>query len=135
MNSCQLIGRLVADPELRVTQSTGKSVCSFKLAVDRRFKNKAGEKEADFLPVIVWGPQADACAKYLRKGSQVAVSGSIQTRSYEAADKTRRYVTEIIAEEVQFLSRNEGTSGSQTQQREPEPGEDAEDELPEDLTF
>jgi single-strand DNA-binding protein len=83
-------------------------VCNFTVAVTRRFANQQGEREVDFIPIVVWRGQAENCAKYLRKGSQVAVWGSIQTRTYEAQDKTRRYVTEIVAEEVKFLSRTAG---------------------------
>lgn len=117
MNKCILIGNLTKDPELRTLPNSGTSVANFTVAVSRRFANQQGEREVDFLPVVVWRAQAENCAKYLRKGSQVAVFGSIQTRSYEAQDKTRRYVTEIVADEVKFLSRpsasrNEGQSPS-----------------------
>lgn len=116
MNKAMLIGNLTRDPDLRTTPS-GTSVCNFTLAVSRRFSNQQGEREADFIPVVVWRTQAENCAKYLRKGSQVAISGSIQTRSYEAQDGSRRYVTEIVADEVKFLSRTVGrpeASGDQT---------------------
>ncbi|MGI5877804.1 MAG: single-stranded DNA-binding protein [Christensenellales bacterium] len=111
MNKCFLIGNLTRDPELKTTAS-GISVCNFTLAITRRFSNQQGEREADFLPVVVWRTQAENCAKYLRKGSQVAVSGSIQTRSYDAQDGTRRYVTEIVGEEVKFLNRIAGREDS-----------------------
>jgi single-strand DNA-binding protein len=107
MNKCFLIGNLTKDPELKTT-TTGTSVCNFTVAVTRRFSNQQGEREADFLPVVVWRAQAENCAKYLRKGSQVAVAGSIQTRSYDAQDGTRRYVTEIVGDEVKFLNRIAG---------------------------
>ena len=103
MNKCVLIGRLTKDPELRVTTS-GISVCTFTLAVERRFKQE-GQQQADFIPIVVWRAQAENCAKYLHKGSQAAVCGSIQTRSYDAPDGSKRYVTEIVADEVQFLGR------------------------------
>lgn len=103
MNKVFLIGRLTKDPELTTTTS-GVSVCKFSLAVDRKFKNRDGEKEADFLPIIAWRELGDLCGKYLRKGKQCAVTGSIQIRSYDDRDGNRRYVTEIIAEEVQFLT-------------------------------
>lgn len=102
MNKCFLIGRLTKEPELRATTS-GISVCTFTLAVDRKVK-QGEEKKADFLPVVVWRTQAENCAKYLHKGSQAAVCGSIQTRSYDATDGSKRYVTEIVADEVKFLS-------------------------------
>jgi single-strand DNA-binding protein len=108
MNKVILIGNLTKDPDLKTLPSSGTAVCNFTVAVERRFKNQQGEREVDFLPVVVWKAQAESCAKFLRKGSQVAVSGSIQTRTYEAQDKTKRYVTEIMAEEVKFLSRVAG---------------------------
>ena len=82
MNRCVIIGNLTRDPELKTTTS-GRSVCTFTVAVNRRFTNQNGEREADFIPVVVWGKQAENCAKYLLKGSSCAVSGSIQTRNYE----------------------------------------------------
>jgi single-strand DNA-binding protein len=109
MNKCVLLGNLTRDPELKTTTS-GRSVCNFTIAVSRRFTNQNGEREADFIPIVVWGKQAENCAKYLRKGSQCAVAGSIQVRNYEANDGSRRYVTEVIADEVQFLARSSGSS-------------------------
>ena len=109
MNKCVLLGNLTRDPELKTTTS-GKSVCNFTIAVSRRFTNQSGEREADFVPIVVWGKQAETSAKYLRKGSQCAVSGSIQVRNYEANDGSRRYVTEVVADEVQFLARTAGSS-------------------------
>ena len=108
MNKVFLIGNLTRDPELRNTQN-GTAVCTFTLAVSRRFKNANGGNDTDFLNVVVWRQQADNCAKYLKKGSKAAVIGSIQTRSYEV-EGVKRYATDIVAEEVQFLSTraNEG---------------------------
>jgi len=111
MNKCFLIGNLTRDPELRTTTSTGVSVCSFTIAISRR--GPRGEKDpnrqdADFIPIVTWRELAENCAKFLRKGSQVAVYGAIQTRSYEAQDGSRRYVTEVIASEVKFLNRIAG---------------------------
>ena len=102
MNKAILIGRLATDPELRTT-SGGVSVCQFRLAVSRRFANQQGVREADFIPIVVWRQQAETCARYLSKGRQCAVVGTIQTRSYDAQDGTKRYVTEIVADEVEFL--------------------------------
>lgn len=99
MNKVILIGNLTKDPELTKTTSD-VSVCKFSLAVSRRW----GNSETDFFNVIAWRGQADNCSKYLRKGSKVAISGSIQTRTYDANDGSKRYVTEIVADEVQFLS-------------------------------
>ncbi|MGO5064403.1 single-stranded DNA-binding protein [Clostridium sporogenes] len=102
MNKVVLIGRLTKDPELRFTPGNGTAVATFTLAVDRRF-SKDGQREADFIPIVVWGKQAESTANYMSKGKLMGVSGRIQTRSYEAKDGTRRYVTEVIAEEVKFL--------------------------------
>ncbi|PJI08374.1 single-stranded DNA-binding protein [Clostridium sp. CT7] len=102
MNKVVLIGRLTKDPELKFTPGTGTAVASFTLAVDRRFKRE-GQPEADFVPIVVWGKQAESTANYMSKGKLMGVSGRIQTRSYDAKDGTRRYVTEVVAEEVQFL--------------------------------
>ena len=115
MNKCFIIGNLTRDPELKTTTS-GKSVCNFTVAVSRRFSGPNGEREADFIPVVVWGKPAENCAKYLRKGSQCATAGSIQVRNYEANDGSRRYVTEVVADEVQFLSRTSGSSQDQDSQ-------------------
>lgn len=111
MNRAILIGRLTKEPELKATAS-GVSVCTFTLAVDRRFKQEG--PEADFIPVVVWRAQAENCAKYLHKGSQASVCGSIQTRSYDDKNGNKVYTTEVNAEEVQFLSKgnNEAESGS-----------------------
>lgn len=103
MNRAILIGRLTKEPELRNTPN-GTSVCTFTIAVDRRFKQE-GQQQADFIPIVAWRGQADNCAKYLHKGSQVAVCGSIQTRSYDDKNGNKVYVTEVNAEEVQFLSK------------------------------
>ena len=103
-------------------------MCTFTLAIDRRAK-QGEEKKADFLPVVAWRGQAENCAKYLHKGSQAAVCGSIQTRSYDATDGSKRYVTEIVADEVKFLS------SPKQEEEEPafrEPMQPAEDE---DLPF
>ncbi|MDE7373033.1 MAG: single-stranded DNA-binding protein [Clostridia bacterium] len=107
MNKVFLIGNLTKDPELSST-SSGIKFCRFTLAVSRSY-SKDGKRETDFLPVVVWRAQADNCARYLKKGSRAAVCGSIQTRNYDAQDGSRRYVTEIAADEVQFLTtKNEG---------------------------
>ena len=103
MNKVMLIGNLAKDPEL-ITTNNGVSLCKFTLAVQRRFSGNDGEREADFLPIIVWRGQAENCYKYLKKGSKAAIFGSVQTRSYEATDGSRRYMTEIIADEVEFLA-------------------------------
>lgn len=102
MNKVVLVGRLTKDPELRYT-GQGTPVASFTLAVNRRFKSKSGDTDADFIPIVAWGNQGENTAKYVTKGSQIAVYGRIQVRNYQANDGTKRYVTEVIAEEVTFL--------------------------------
>ena len=103
MNKAFIIGNLTKAPELKTTQS-GVSVCNFTVAVSRAYKDQNGERQTDFLPVIVWRGLAENCAKYLDKGRKVAVVGEIQTRSYDAQDGTKRYVTEIVASDVEFLT-------------------------------
>ena len=115
MNKVVLIGRLTKDPELRFTPGTGSAVTTLTLAVDR-YNTKTGQREADFIPVVIWGKQAESAANYLSKGSQAAISGRIQTRSYDAKDGTKRYVTEVVADPfggVQFLgSKGSNASGN-----------------------
>ena len=100
MNKVFIIGRLTRDPEHRTTPN-GISVTTFSVAVTRRMKRD----EADFLNVVAWRGLADTCAKYLIKGQQVAVAGELRTRSYDAKDGTKRYVTEIQADDVEFLAK------------------------------
>ena len=102
LNKVVLIGRLTRDPETRVLTS-GSSVSTFTLAVDRTFKSRDGERGTDFIPIVAWGKTAELCGQYLSKGRQTAVAGRIQTRNYDANDGTKRYVTEVVAEEVTFL--------------------------------
>ena len=101
MNKVILIGRLTKDPELRYTQS-GSAVCNFTLAVDRPFTSQSGEREADFIEIVVWNKAAENVAKYMAKGRQVAVDGRLQIRSYEA-DGSRRWRSEVIANNVEFI--------------------------------
>ena len=112
MNKVVLIGRLTIDPELKYTPGTGMAVTTITLAVDR-YNASTKQREADFIPVVIWGKQAEATANYMTKGGLMAASGRIQTRSYDAKDGTKRYVTEIVAQEVSFLggkaSRQEST--------------------------
>ena len=103
MNKVILVGNLSKDPELTTTNG-GISVCRFTIAVQRRFQNSEGERDADFLNVVVWRAQAENCHKFLKKGSKCGVVGRIQTSSYEGQDGNKRYVTEIVADEVEFLS-------------------------------
>ncbi len=111
MNKVILVGNLTRDPEL-ITTTNGVSLCRFSLAVQRRFAGQDGEREADFINIVVWRAQADNCYKYLKKGSKCGVVGSLQTRSYDAQDGTKRYSTDVVADEVEFLS-TKGTSNSE----------------------
>ena len=103
MNKVFMIGNLVVDPELRRTGSD-IAVCTFRIAVQRRFTNQQGVREADFFNVVVWRQQAENCAKYLSKGRRCAVAGSLQSRTYDAQDGTKRNIVEIVADEVEVLS-------------------------------
>ena len=107
MNKVYLIGNLTRDPELATTNS-GISVCTFSIAVSRRFANAEGNRETDFFNIVVWRERGETCHKYLKKGSKCAVCGSLQNRSYEANDGTKRTITEIVADEVEFLSSKQG---------------------------
>lgn len=112
LNRTVLVGRLANDPELRYTQS-GVAVANFRLAVNRPFKNQSGESEADFINIIVWRKAAENAANYLSKGSLAGIDGRIQTRNYENQQGQRVYVTEVVAEQVQFLEpKNTSNSGS-----------------------
>lgn len=105
MNIAILIGRLTKDPELRYIPSTGKAVATFAIAVDRPFTTKDGQKQTDFFNIVVWGKTAENCANYLAKGRLAAIKGQIQNRSYDTQAGEKRYVTEIIADSVQFLEK------------------------------
>ena len=132
MNKCILIGHLAADPETRTTNS-GITQCTLRLAVQRRFANQDGKRESDFFNVVCWRQTADFCAKFLSKGRKVAVEGSLQTRSYDAQDGSKRYVTEIIADSVEFCdSRPEGAQAGAQPHTQPQGGftEVEDDDLP-----
>jgi single-strand DNA-binding protein len=108
MNKWIGIGRLTKDPELKYSQN-GTAIATFTLAINRPFKNAQGEKETDFINIVIFGQTAENVANYLIKGKMAAVEGRIQVRSYETKDGQKRWVTEIIAENVQFLSPKEKT--------------------------
>ena len=110
MNKVYLIGNLTRDPELTTTTS-GISVCRMAIAVSRRFANADGARDVDFFNITAWRGTADNCAKFLKKGNKIAVSGSIQTRNYEKNDGTKGFSVDIVADEVEFLSsKNDGTA-------------------------
>lgn len=103
MNKVILIGNLTRDPELTETAS-GTAVCRFAIAVSRDYASADGNRETDFFNITVWSKQAENCGKYLKKGNKVAVVARLQNRSYEDKDGVKRYVTDIIASEVEFLT-------------------------------
>ena len=117
LNKTILIGRLTDDPELRYTPN-GTAVCNFTLAVDRSFRNKQGEYDTDFIDIVVWRKQAENCANYLSKGRLVAAEGRLQKRSYETEEGQTRYVTEVVANNVQFLEwPDDNNAGKNNQQQ------------------
>ena len=111
INRTVLVGRLTKDPELRYTPN-GVAVCRFTLAVNRTFSNQSGEREADFINILVWRKQAENSANYLKKGSLAGIEGRIQTGSYEGNDGKRVYTTEVVADSVQFLEPRNSRSTS-----------------------
>ncbi|PAF15931.1 single-stranded DNA-binding protein [Terribacillus saccharophilus] len=112
LNRVVLVGRLTKDPDLRYTPN-GVAVANFTLAVNRPFSNQAGEKEADFINCVVWRRPAENLANFMGKGSLVGVDGRVQTRSFDNQEGNRVYVTEIVADSVQFLETKGGQSGNQ----------------------
>lgn len=116
MNRVYLIGNLTRDPELATTTS-GVSVCRFSIAVSRRYSNADGERETDFFNIVVWRAQGENCHKYLKKGSKCAISGALQNRSYDANDGTKRNITEIVADEVEFLTSKSASDNSAPAER------------------
>jgi len=104
MNKVILIGNLTRDPETGAT-SNGVTYCRFSIAVSRRFANADGERETDFFNITAWRGTAENCGKYLKKGSKAGIVGTLQNRSYEDKDGNKRNVTDIIADEVEFLSK------------------------------
>lgn len=142
INSVVLVGRITKDPELRYTPSNVATV-SFSLAIDRAFQSSTGERQADFINCVAWRQSAEFLAKYVKKGYMVGVTGSIQTRNYQAQDGTTRYVTEVVCNSVQNLQgRNDAAvdnsgyqaqSAPRVQEKQPDSfdvSEVAEDDLP-----
>lgn len=113
LNCAILMGRLVADPELKTT-SNNTSVTSFRIAVDRSFQKQGEERQADFIDIVAWRQTADFVTRYFRKGSMIAVQGSIQTRSYEDKQGNKRTAVEVVADTVSFCGSKaeQGSTGS-----------------------
>lgn len=103
MNNVVLIGRLTRDPELSAVGVDGKVVAKFTLAVDRRYKNSQGEIETDFIPIVLWNKMAETASQYLSKGRLVCVTGRLEVKSYEGEDGIRKYYTDVVADDFQFL--------------------------------
>ena len=123
MNKVYLIGNLTRDPELSETTS-GVAFCRFAIAVNRTFVNQDGNRDADFFNITVWRGQAENCGKFLKKGSKVAIVGSLQNRTYEDKEGVKRTVTDIVANEVEFLStgaRGDEFEVSQPVKKSPQP--------------
>lgn len=125
INCINIMGRLTAEPELKVT-TNGTNVTTFTVAVDRRYSN--GEKQTDFIPVTAWRGTADFISKYFRKGQMIAVQGSLQTRKYQDKDGHNRTAFEVVASEVSFCG-DKKEAGSPATQAE-QPADDIVDELP-----
>ncbi len=114
MNKVIMLGRLTKDPEVRTTNG-GTTVATFSIAVDRRYTDQDGKKQADFFNVTAWRKLGEICGSYLEKGRQVMVEGTLQNRSYDDKNGVKRYVTEIVAENVEFVGKRGESSGSQQQ--------------------
>ena len=111
MNKIILLGRLVRDPEVRYTTS-GKAVCQFTLAVNRPFVNQDGQKEADFINIIIWGKSAEVAGNSLCKGHRALVEGRLQIRSYDGKDGRKHYVTEVVTNSFEFIESKDYQPGS-----------------------
>ena len=111
LNCVTLMGRLVADPELRTT-TTGKSVCTFRIAVDRTYQKAGEQRQADFITIVAWESSANFVSRYFSKGSMIAVQGSLQTRSYEDNNGNKRTAVEVLAREVSFCGSKAETGTS-----------------------
>jgi single-strand DNA-binding protein len=102
MNKVILIGRMTKDPETKTTASQ-VAFCGFTLAVDRKYKSKDGERQADFLPCVAWRQQAEFIGKYFVRGSRICITGSVQSRTYDDANGTKHYVVEVMVEDAEFI--------------------------------
>ena len=114
LNRTVLVGRLTRDPDLRYTPN-GKAVANFNIAVNRPFKDQNGENQADFINGVAWNKQAESLANYMKKGSQIGVDGRLQSRTYEGQDGKTVYVTEVVADSIQFLETKNQTNQQQNQ--------------------
>ena len=110
MNKAMLVGRLTKDPEIKMTSNQTK-FCQFTLAVDRRFKDANGQRQADFINCLAWRQTAEFIVKYFKKGNKIGVVGSIQTRSYDDQNGQKRFITEVVVDEAEFVESSGGVSG------------------------
>lgn len=128
MNKAILIGNLTKDPELTTTQS-GINVARFTVACQRKYTNENGERDCDFINCVAWRTSAEFIHKYFKKGNKIGIVGTIQTRSYDAEDGTKRYVTEVVVEESEFVQ-SKRDDGSQAENSKPELTPVDDDNLP-----
>lgn len=103
MNRIILIGRLTKDPEKKVIEESGKTITRFTIAVEREYKNPNGDRDVDFIPIVLWGRKAEVAAEYLKKGSLISICGRLTNRSYEDDQGIRRYISEVVADSFQFI--------------------------------
>ena len=131
MNKIILVGRLTKDPEVRST-SAGFSTVNFTVAANRNYKNKEGQYDADFLPCVAFRQTADFISKFFKKGSMISLEGRVQTRNYDAQAGTKRSVTEVVVENVEFVGgKNEGSNSSSSSSYVDAPSEAPVDMMPE----
>lgn len=136
MNKVILMGRLTKDPELRYTTNNNTAVCSFTLAVDKGFAKQGEERQADFIPIVVWDKQAEFCSKYFTKGRQVAIVGRMQTRTWDDNEGKKHYITEVVANETFFADSKKSDGPEKPQGQQPAQSSDGfypleeDDELP-----
>ena len=118
MNKVELVGRLTKDPEVKLT-SNQTPFCNFTVAVDRRFKDSNGQRQADFISCVAWRQTATFIQKYFRKGNRIGLTGSIQTRTYDDQNGQKRYITEVVVDEAEFVESGNGQSGEQAYHEAP----------------
>jgi len=132
MNRIILLGRLVKDPEVKLT-TTQKTVCTFTLAVDRPFASKNGQREADFIPIQTWNKTAEVCGNSLSKGQRVLVEGRLQIRSFDGNDGKKHYMTEVVADRMEFIE-NKGAGSPSVGREKPEPEKQGFERFGQDVT-
>ncbi|MDP4089002.1 MAG: single-stranded DNA-binding protein [Bacillota bacterium] len=112
MNRIILVGRLTKGPDMKVREDTGKVITRFTIAVEREYKNPNGERDVDFIPVVLWGRKAEAAAEFMKKGSLISVCGRLANRSYEDDQGIRRYISEVVADSFQFIDTRKNDEGT-----------------------